>query len=119
MQIRFFLASLRSPTPFAAAAIVAAGVFAALAPMAAAHADEPDGSEHALQFQSRLARSDLARDADEASLTATTGPLLSQETAPPMERAQPGLTRDNVTAQAEEAQREGRIPYGEVGAAGE
>jgi len=45
--------------------------------------------------------------------------MLSQETAPPMERAQPGLTRESVSALAAQAEREGRIPYGELGAAGE
>ena len=101
------------------ALIAAAGAVVALAPMVAAQADEADGSEHALQFQSQRSRADLARDAAEASQTATASPMLSQETAPPMERAQPGLTRESVSALAAQAEREGRIPYGELGAAGE
>ena len=101
MQIAFF-SSRRL------ALIAAAGAVVALAPMVAAQADEADGSEHVLQFQSQRSRADLARDATEAT-----------QTAPPMERAQPGLTRDSVSALAAQAEREGRIPYGEVGAAGE
>ncbi len=101
------------------ALIAAAGAVVALAPMVAAQADEADGSEHVLQFQSQRSRADLARDAAQATQTATASPMVSQETAPPMERAQPGLTRDSVSALAAQAEREGRIPYGEVGAAGE
>ncbi len=42
-----------------------AGAMVALAPMVAAQADEADGSEHALQFQSQRSRADLARAADD------------------------------------------------------
>lgn len=64
MQIAFF-SSRRL------ALIAAAGAVVALAPMVAAQADEADGSEHVLQFQSQRSRADLARDAAEATQTAT------------------------------------------------
>ena len=83
---------------------------------AVARAEDALAPEQTPAFASTLSRNDVQPGALDATRTATFAPLPAQETAPPMTQT---ADRNAVQADAIAALHADRIPYGEVGGAGE
>jgi len=86
--------------------------FAAIAalcavPLMSAHADEADGSQHVLGFKSSISAAQVKAQARQADKISNGGTGFIGVT-------QSGLSREQVRTAAIEAQRQGRIPRGEM-----
>lgn len=85
---------------------------AAVATLAAgaARADEADGSQYALRFQSSLVRADVAAEAGKVPATRSTEPAGSRVIAPMKSTIETKALRDQTVL----AVRGGQIPRGEI-----
>ena len=90
--------------------LFAIAAFAAVA-ATGAHADEADGSQHALKFEGSRVRAEVQAEAARVPATRSQEPAGSRVAAP----VKSATERDAVRAQAAEAVRLGQIGSGEVG----